>query len=71
MSYRTLLLASANHGMGHASSAHAETQGERMPSLAWPGAKEAAGPGVVASRLDEYALPSGIASLEHWLDLNA
>lgn len=23
------------------------------------------------SRPDEYLLPSGIASLEHWLDLNA
>ena len=30
-----------------------------MPSLAWPGANEATGPGVVASRLDEFTLPSG------------
>ena len=69
MSYRTLAFTSANQGMMQASSA--QGQGETLPSLAWPGAKETAGPGVVASRLDEFTLPSGIASLEHWLDLNA
>ena len=71
MSYRTLAFTSANPGMMNASSAREQPQGDTLPSLAWPSAKEAARPGIIASRLDEFALPSGIASLEHWLDLNA
>jgi hypothetical protein len=38
------------------------------PSL-WPNGGEIADPGT--SRPVEQALPLGIASMEHWLDLNA
>ncbi len=71
MSYRTFLFASQNQEMAMASSRSVETQTETLPSLAWEGAEETRQPGVGASPVDEYTLPVGIASMEHWLDLNA
>ena len=71
MAYRAFPLASQNQSMARASSARAEPQFETLPSLAGPGVEKTASPGIFASRRDDYTLPSGVASIEHWLDLNA
>jgi len=44
---------------------------EAFAPRAWPDTRETTCAVVVASRSDDYTLPSGVASMEHWLDLNA
>jgi hypothetical protein len=67
MSYLSLLVASVTPGISNRSTASREIEPEVFASSsaaesAWNGTRGGA---------DEYLLPSGIASLEHWLDLNA
>lgn len=67
MSYLSLLFTSATQGMANALQPRRETEGEAHAALdvlekVWP--RMTGGP-------NDYQLPSGVASLEHWLDLNA
>jgi hypothetical protein len=71
MSYRKLTFTSQIQGMAMFTPASGEAEHGNLPSLAWPGAKQTALSDTVASRPDAYTLPAGIASMEHWLDLNA
>jgi hypothetical protein len=71
MSYRTFQFTSQIQQRAMASSVGGEAQTETRPSLAWESMEETRRPSVGASRVDEYTLPAGIASMEHWLDLNA
>ncbi|HEY7428086.1 MAG TPA: hypothetical protein VH682_27885 [Gemmataceae bacterium] len=68
MSHLSLLFGSqVSSGMSGASAAGVEAFAPRTG----PDARETACAAVVASRPDDYTLPSGVASMEHWLDLNA
>ena len=67
MSYLTLLFPSQTQGMANVSEASREAEHELFTS---PDACESAWIGA-GDVLDDYLLPSGIASMEHWLDLNA
>jgi hypothetical protein len=71
MSYRKYLSTSQVQAMALASPSWGEAERAIQPALAWPGTDEAGLPGTVANRPGDYTLPTGIASLEHWLDLNA
>jgi hypothetical protein len=67
MSYLSLLFTSATQGMSDSCGVNRETEYEAHVA---PHTTE-------SGRIDrgntsnDYCLPSGIASLEHWLDLNA
>jgi hypothetical protein len=65
MSYLSLLLAAKAHGTNPASGASWECESQVVSSEAWPETRRA------ASSAGEYGLPSGVTSMEHWLDLNA
>jgi hypothetical protein len=68
MSYLSLLCAS------HVGEQWWLTEASRAAeSAAWtaPKGAEATGTGAGASRTDDYELPSGVHSIQHWLDLNA
>ncbi len=67
MSYLSLLFTSVTQGMSNTYGASREIE---LQAFAASNAAERAGDHA-GSRADEYLLPSGIASLEHWLDLNA
>lgn len=67
MSYLSLLLASVTQNLSIAVTAGPEDQAE---GYCFPDTAECAWsfhPGAS----DDYVLPSGIESLDHWLDLNA
>ncbi len=64
MSNPLLLIASPVHGV---SRLERESFGGRLT----PFAQEAQGNGASISVPDESGLPPGIASMDHWLDLNA
>jgi len=69
MSHLTLVFASKTHGLSGSSGAIAErgfARGETtvLPNLASIHTGE-------MSRPEDCTLPAGIASMEHWLDLNA
>ena len=72
MSCLSLLFPSATHGMANRSGAGGISSLSAFRELTppAPGAFEKAWTGT-GSEPDNYRLPSGIASLEHWLDLNA
>lgn len=66
MSYLSLLFTSATQGMANAPRPGWEIEGEAHAALdvlekVWPG---------MTGAPNNYQLPSGVASLEHWLDLN-
>jgi hypothetical protein len=63
MSYLSLLLASQVRSLSNASEVGEPAERETLPPPAWLD--------VVGERGDDCILPSGVASLEHWLDLNA
>lgn len=67
MSYLSLLFTSAVQGMTNASRMIRQTEAEAYASL---DALEKV-PSGMGSEPEDYRLPLGIASLEHWLDLNA
>jgi hypothetical protein len=67
MSYLSLLFASQTQGVVNVSGASREAEHEMF---AGPNAGERAWTGA-GDRPDDYQLPLGIASMEHWLDLNA
>jgi hypothetical protein len=67
MSYLSLLFTSATQGMANAPRPCRETEGEAHAAL---DVLEKMRPGPTGGPND-YQLPSGVASLEHWLDLNA
>jgi hypothetical protein len=70
MSYLSLLLASQSQGMSRPSTG--VSLGDKHESLSpsgWSEARETCDLGT--SRPIEQVLPLGIASMEHWLDLNA
>lgn len=67
MSYLSLLVASVTQGVSIPSTASREIEPEVYASSS---AAESAWNGTRGGS-DEYLLPSGIDSLEHWLDLNA
>ncbi len=69
MSYLTFLFASKVPGMSKSSGAVGERE-SAIPA-AWPNAAETASSVPSAPWPAEHGLPSGIASMEHWLDLNA
>jgi hypothetical protein len=70
MSYLSLLLASQSQGMSRPSAGVCVgDEHESFSPAAWPEARETTGSDT--SRPMEQALPLGIASMEHWLDLNA
>ena len=70
MSYLSLLLASKSQGMSRPSTGvRVGDEHESFSPPAWPEAMETSGSGT--SRPIEQVLPLGIASMEHWLDLNA
>jgi hypothetical protein len=70
MSYLSLLLSSQSHGMSRPpAGVCVGKQYESFSPTARPDAGETTGSGT--SRPVEQALPLGIASMEHWLDLNA
>jgi hypothetical protein len=62
-SYLSLLLSSQVRGLVKALGTHGEAEADILPAQAWP-------PGAEDGR-DDCQLRSGIASMEHWLDLNA
>jgi hypothetical protein len=63
MAYLSLLFASAVRGTPIAPSLSRQTEDEHLTEFAWPNAGE--------EDTYEDSLPLGIASMEHWLDLNA
>lgn len=67
MSYLSLLAASAMQGMANVSR---QVRGiETEPHIAADGLEGSwAGP---LTEMDDYHLPLGISSLDHWMDLNA
>jgi hypothetical protein len=67
MSYLSVLFASKAHGMTLGSRAGAEEEREAFA----PEAAETARSSPSTSLTAEQALPLGITSLQHWLDLNA
>jgi hypothetical protein len=68
MSHLSLLFGSqVSSGMSGASAAGVEA----FAPKACPATREIACTHTVSSRPDDYTLPSGVASMEHWLDLNA
>ncbi len=68
MSHLSLLFGpQISSGMLGASGAGVEAFAPRS----WPDARESACAAVGTSGPDDYTLPSGVASMEHWLDLNA
>jgi hypothetical protein len=71
MSSLSILLASNVRGTAPASGAGGEYERGAFAPAAWPEARRAAWAVTPVSSPDEYALPSGVASMEHWLDLNA
>lgn len=70
MSYLSLLLSRAN-GMSRASQAGRGSEPRPFASLAESGALETAWYSAEAEGSAEQGLPSGVMSMEHWLDLNA
>jgi hypothetical protein len=67
MSYLSLLFRSETRNLSNACTASREVEPDVFPladasASAWNRPRGAA---------NDYLLPSGIASLEHWLDLNA
>ena len=72
MSYLSLLFTSALRGMTSASGAGNVSPMRALGGLSptAPDSLEKAWIGT-GGEPDNYRLPSGIASLEHWLDLNA
>jgi hypothetical protein len=70
MSYLSLLLTSNSQGMSRPSGwVCVGEEHESFAPPAWPDARGTINSGT--SRPTEQALPLGIASMEHWLDLNA
>lgn len=65
------LLTSAIQGAPRTTSTGGSPRCMALPSLASRNADQVALPEVGANRRNDLALPSGIASMEHWLDLNA
>jgi len=67
MSYTSLLFTSGTQSLSNTCAVSREVEPEVFavadaPESAWNGPRGGA---------NDYLLPSGIASLEHWLDLNA
>ena len=67
MSYHSLLFTSATQDLSNASVRRGDTELEARTALD-VGENTYSGTG---SGADNYQLPSGIVSLDHWLDLNA
>lgn len=67
MSYLSLLFASVSQGLSNRSPASRENA---LDVFGIRDAAESASSGVWGAA-EDYLLPAGIASLEHWLDLNA
>lgn len=67
MSYLTLLFPSQTQGMVNSSDTNREAEHEEFTGRGpCDGACSGAG-----DAPDDYLLPAGIVSMEHWLDLNA
>ncbi|HEY7330101.1 MAG TPA: hypothetical protein VH592_20865 [Gemmataceae bacterium] len=72
MSYLNLLFASAAQGILDNGGAGGVSPLSELRGLTPPAPGEVRSPYTGSGRnTDDYQLPSGIASLEHWLDLNA
>ena len=71
MSNLSLLLAVKNHGATPTSGAGGESERGAFSPGAWPGAERSVRREPAATVPGEFALPSGVTSMEHWLDLNA
>jgi hypothetical protein len=67
MSHLSLLFTSATQGTSNAFGMNRQTEHEVHAA---PDTAESAWTGT-GDESNDYRLPSGIASLEHWLDLNA
>jgi hypothetical protein len=70
MSYLSLLC--ALQGGGRSTLTEASRAAENavwLPSS--PDGAETTGAGAMTSRPGDFALPSGVRSMQHWLDLNA
>jgi hypothetical protein len=72
MSYPTLLFTSATQGKLNTGRAGGVSPLSALRGLTSPARDEERNPYTGSGAgSDNYRLPSGIASLEHWLDLNA
>jgi hypothetical protein len=70
MSHLSLVFASKSHGLSGVCLASGEREFARAEATAFPTFQPSIR-AIEASWTEDSTLPAGIASMEHWLDLNA